>query len=242
MGAPEKRRRSVPEPRAEQPAPRLIPAVASWPFDHETELRACGAARVAGVDEAGRGPLAGPVVAAAVVFHDDDCPDGVCDSKLLTPAAREAAFARLIECTAWSVGLAGVDEIGRLNILRAAHLAMRRAVDGLAPAPDFLLVDGLAVPGLPAPCRFLVRGEAQSASIAAASIIAKVTRDRVMERMHARWPIYNFARHKGYATPEHLAALAAHGPCPIHRAGFAPVRAAAEAAARAGAPGHGEAR
>lgn len=179
---------------------------------------------VAGVDEAGRGPLAGPVVAAAVVFPDRVCPDGVADSKSLTAAQREAAWHHIVSCAAWAVGAAEPDEIDRLNILRATHLAMRRAVEGLPTPPDFLLVDGLPAHGLPAPCRFLVKGERQSASIAAASIVAKVTRDRLMMAWHEQYPAYNFARHKGYGTPEHLRALAKHGPCPLHRQSFSPVR------------------
>lgn len=182
-------------------------------------------ARVAGVDEAGRGPLAGPVVAAAVVFHAPECPEGVLDSKALSPAQRDIAYDRILDCADWAVGMVGVEEIDRINILRATHLAMRRAVESLPCPPDFLLVDGLPVPGLPCPCRCLVKGERQSASIAAASIIAKVTRDRLMIDLHERYPAYNFARHKGYGTPEHLRALAEHGPCPLHRLTFAPVRA-----------------
>jgi ribonuclease HII len=199
-----------------------------WPFGHEDELRAFGYARVAGVDEAGRGPLAGPVVAAAVVFPEGICPEGVADSKVLSAARREELWERILECAEWSVGVADVAEIDALNILRATHLAMARAVNGLAPCPDFLLVDGLKVDGLPAPHRPLVKGERKSAGIAAASIVAKVTRDRLMVALHDQFPEYQFAQHKGYGTPEHLDALAAHGPCPHHRRSFAPVRECAD--------------
>lgn len=199
-----------------------------WPFGHEEELRGFGYVRVAGVDEAGRGPLAGPVVAAAVLFPDGVCPDGVADSKALTALRREAAYEAITACAEWAVGMADVPEIDALNILNATHLAMRRAVDGLAARVDFLLVDGLAVPNLPAPHRPLVKGESKSACIAAASILAKVTRDHLMDRLHARFPAYDFARHKGYGTPAHLRALAEHGPCPHHRLSFTPVRLAAE--------------
>ncbi|HEY3267764.1 MAG TPA: ribonuclease HII [Armatimonadota bacterium] len=194
------------------------------PMAHEAEIRALGYGRVAGVDEAGRGPLAGPVVAAAVVLVEDGCPPGVADSKVLTPARREEAYRRIVECACWAVGMCSPEEIDALNILRATHLAMRRALEGLSPCADFALVDGLPAKGLPLPNRCLVKGERQSASIAAASIIAKVTRDRLMLELHERYPIYNFARHKGYPTPEHVRALELHGPCPVHRRSFAPVR------------------
>jgi ribonuclease HII len=202
-----------------------------WPFGHEEELRTFGYARVAGVDEAGRGPLAGPVVAAAVYFPDGLCPDGVADSKALTAARREAALERIVACAVWAVGIADVAEIDALNILRATHLAMRRAVEAILPCPDFLLVDGLKVNGLPAPHLPLVKGERKSAGIAAASIIAKVTRDRLMTALHDEYPHYEFARHKGYGTADHLRALAEYGPCPHHRRSFAPVRLCLEARA-----------
>lgn len=187
--------------------------------------------RVAGVDEAGRGPLAGPVMAAAVVFPAG-VPRGLAalldDSKALSPARREAAFAALREAAAagraeLALAAASAAEIGRLNILRATHLAMARAVARLPAAPGLVLVDGNQAPPLPHPVRCVVGGDARSLSIAAASIIAKVVRDRAMARLDARWPQYGFAAHAGYATARHRAALAEHGPCPHHRRGFAPV-------------------
>lgn len=202
----------------------LLSEPSSWPFVHETACREKGFLRVAGVDEAGRGPLAGPVVAAAVVFPDASCPAGVADSKCLSPAQRDAAYDVLVRTVAWSVGIASVEEIDAWNILRATHLAMRQAIQGLDPCCDFVLVDGLPVPDLPCPSHNLVRGEHRSASIAAASIIAKVTRDRLMADMHALYPSYGFDRHKGYGTPQHLRALFENGPCPCHRQSFAPVR------------------
>ena len=197
-----------------------------WPFGHEEELRRFGYGRVAGVDEAGRGPLAGPVVAAAVVLPEGECPDDVMDSKALTALRREAAYARIVACAEWAVGIADPAEIDAMNIRNATHLAMRRAVAALATCPDFLLVDGLKVTGLPAPHRPLVKGERKSAGIAAASIVAKVTRDRMMAALHEMFPAYDFARHKGYGTAAHLRALAEHGPCPCHRLSYAPVRLA----------------
>jgi ribonuclease HII len=186
---------------------------------------------VAGVDEAGRGPLAGPVLAAAVVF-----PRGVPralaalldDSKQLTAARREQAFAALRLAAAkgiaeWALGAASAAEIGRLNILVATHLAMARAVARLPRAPTLVLVDGNRAPSLALPVQCVIGGDGLSLSIAAASILAKVTRDRAMTRLDARWPGYGFANHVGYATAAHRAALTALGACPHHRRGFAPV-------------------
>lgn len=194
-------------------------------------LEQAAGGRVAGVDEAGRGPLAGPVLAAAVVF-----PAGVPaalaamldDSKRLTAAARQAACAALWAAAArgeadCAVAAASAAEIGRLNILRATHLAMARAVARLRRPPDLALVDGNCAPPLACPVRCVVGGDGASLSIAAASILAKVTRDRAMARLDPRWPAYGFARHVGYPTASHRAALAAHGPCPHHRRGFGPV-------------------
>jgi ribonuclease HII len=190
-----------------------------------------GQGRVAGVDEAGRGPLAGPVVAAAVVFLQPPQRGLVAlidDSKRLKAAQREAAFAALREAAAAGVvecgiGAASATEIGRVNILRATHLAMARAVARLPALPDLALVDGNQAPLLPCPVRCLVGGDALSLSIAAASILAKVVRDRAMARLDPRWPGYGFARHAGYPTAAHLAALRSLGPCPHHRRGFGPV-------------------
>ncbi len=199
-------------------------------FRIERESAAPGQ-RVAGVDEAGRGPLAGPVMAAAVVFPRGVPPALAAlldDSKALKEAARLAAFAALLEARAGGVaelalGAASAEEIGRVNILRATHLAMARAVARLPRAPALVLVDGNQPPPLPHPVRCVVGGDARSLSIAAASILAKVVRDRAMVRLDARWPAYGFAAHRGYPTARHRAALVAHGPCPHHRRGFAPV-------------------
>ena len=182
---------------------------------------------VAGVDEAGRGPLAGPVVAAAVILDPDSPIAGLADSKTLSPRRRELLFdqirARALCC---SIASASVDEIDRLNILQATLLAMQRAVAGLRLLPQRVVVDGNRLPLLPMPATALVGGDAKMAAISAASILAKVQRDRWCEELHAAHPDYGFATHKGYPTPEHLAALRRHGPCEAHRRSFAPVRAA----------------
>lgn len=192
----------------------------------EMEARSSGFLHVAGVDEAGRGPLAGPVVAGAVMMPE--LPEelaGLNDSKQLTAAKRERLFLALLKCdhVVCSVGMASVEEIDRLNILRATHLAMARAVEGLALRADFCLVDGLPVKGLPVPHRAIVKGDGLSLSIAAASVLAKVTRDRMMTEADASYPQYGFAKHKGYGTKAHMEALRRHGPCPLHRRSFAPV-------------------
>ena len=191
----------------------------------ECALRARGFFSVAGLDEAGRGPLAGPVVAAAVILPENYTLTGLDDSKKLSAARREKLFASLASDprVIWATGTADVAEIDRLNILRATHLAMARAVKGLPRKPHHALVDGLPVRGLPVSHTALVGGDALSLSIAAASIMAKVTRDRHMVGLDERFPQYGFARHKGYGVREHLEALQRHGPCPIHRRSFAPV-------------------
>ena len=180
---------------------------------------------VCGVDEAGRGPLAGPVFAAAVILANDVTIDGLADSKKLT-ARKRMSLADEIRASAiaWSVASASVVEIDALNILRASLLAMRRAVVGLAVAPREVLVDGLHCPDLECPARAVVRGDAMIAAISAASILAKVTRDEAMLELHRRHPQYRFDRHKGYPTAAHLAALRAHGVSEVHRRSFAPVR------------------
>ena len=181
---------------------------------------------VAGVDEAGRGPLAGPLVAAAVILDDLQPIRGLADSKALTALKRERLFdeirARALCC---SVAQASVEEIDRLNILQATMLAMRRAVDGLRLTPHRVVVDGNRVPVLRMPVAAVVKGDAKVAAISAASILAKVTRDRLCDDLHQRFPHYGFDGHKGYPTPAHLAALREHGPCPEHRRSYAPVRA-----------------
>jgi ribonuclease HII len=179
---------------------------------------------IAGVDEAGRGPLAGPVVAAAVILERRNIPRGLNDSKKMTAEAREIAFAAILECAlAVGVGEASVDEIDFVNIRQATHLAMARAIRALAIAPMFALVDGNDAPALPCPCDTIVEGDGRSVSIAAASIVAKVTRDRLMRALHEEHPGYGWFSNKGYGTGEHLEALGRLGPCRHHRRSFAPV-------------------
>jgi len=197
-----------------------------WRTLAETEALLQGeAATVAGVDEAGRGPLAGPVVAAAVVLDLSHDWDGVGDSKLLSAARREALYARVLSrarAFAWCV--TGPRAIDRDNIRRATLASMRRAVDRLAVTPAVVLVDGNdRIPGLACAQQAVIDGDARCLSIAAASIVAKVVRDRIMERLDRVYPQYGFARHKGYGTAEHLAALREHGPCALHRMSYAPV-------------------
>ena len=186
-------------------------------------MRRLGFVRVAGVDEAGRGCLAGPVVAAAVVLSPRRLA-GLRDSKLLTGAARERLYDRILgSCLGWGVGVRGAADVDRLNVHRASLAAMRDAVRGLSPLPDFVLVDAFRIPALFIPQRGVVGGDRLCACIAAASIVAKVTRDREMVGLHRSDDRYGFDRHKGYATPGHLAALARHGPSPAHRRTFRPM-------------------
>ena len=181
--------------------------------------------KIAGVDEAGRGPLCGPVYAAAVILDPARPIDGLNDSKKLSEKKREALAPLIRErALAWAVGIATVEEIDRLNILHATMLAMRRAVEGLAVPPDQVLIDGNRVPpGLTMPARAIVGGDASEAAISAASILAKTGRDHEMMALAVLYPQYGIAKHKGYPTAEHLAALRMHGPSPIHRRSFAPV-------------------
>jgi ribonuclease HII len=182
---------------------------------------------VAGVDEAGRGPLAGPVSAAAVILHPAGSIPGLADSKTLSPPQREMLDDRIrAEALAWSIGWASVEEIDRINILQATLLAMRRAVAGLASPPNQVLVDGNRCPELACETRAIVRGDSSVPVIGAASIVAKVARDRLMRDLDLRFPEYGFAVHKGYPTKAHLDALRRFGPCAVHRTSFAPVRAA----------------
>jgi ribonuclease HII len=185
------------------------------------------AARVCGVDEAGRGPLAGAVYAAAVILDDPPPIAGLADSKKLSARRREALAQEIRRrAVAWAVASATVEEIDRLNILQAALLAMRRAVAALDPVPESIVVDGLQVPRVAMPARAVVRGDATVPAISAASILAKVARDAAMLELHAAYPDYGFDRHKGYGTALHLAALRTLGPTAAHRRSFAPVRAA----------------
>jgi ribonuclease HII len=191
------------------------------PSYYEFSLRSHEPLCIAGVDEVGRGPLAGPVIAAAVIFPPAARLPGINDSKQLTARQREALFP-LIRKKALAIGLGSVaaEEVDRINILQAALKAMKTAVLRLAISPDLLLVDGHRALDLPLPQQCLIRGDARSLTIGAASIVAKVIRDKIMESCHIRFPEYNFPGNKGYGTREHLAALRRHGPCPLHRRTF----------------------
>ena len=202
-------------------------------FEFERALWSRGMARIAGVDEAGRGPLAGPVVAAAAVlpaiWAQSGLPDelvGLNDSKQLTANQREQFFTFLTACgeVAFAIAQVEAEQIDAINILRATHCAMNEALARLRPPPEHVLVDGRPVKSLQFPQTAIVKGDARSYSVAAASVLAKVARDRLMVEYSLRWPVYGFAEHKGYGTPQHLAALTEHGPCPIHRRSFAPLR------------------
>lgn len=199
----------------------------------ERDLLEAGCQRFAGVDEAGRGPLAGPVVAAAVILPKTWIQNGLPpelrslnDSKKLTPMQRDDFFERLSATVGVEhrVAMADAATIDAINILKATHQSMNQALRELVPIPDHALVDGNRVPSLIIPQTALVKGDSRSYSIAAASIFAKVTRDRWMDQADQQWPEYGFAKHKGYPTSEHLEALRRYGPCPIHRLSFAPLR------------------
>ena len=196
----------------------------SAPYHYEARAWKTGVTRLAGIDEAGRGPLAGPVVAAAVIIGPERRIKGLADSKLLTAEQRDALFERITErAVAIGVGIVDHETIDRINILQATRRAMIEALAALSVAPDFVITDFVALRDLTCPQRNLVDGDARCASVAAASIIAKVTRDRLMLEADRTFPEYGFARHKGYATPEHLAALDRLGPCPLHRRTFSGV-------------------
>jgi ribonuclease HII len=189
----------------------------------ENALRRVGFVHVAGVDEVGRGCLAGPVVAAAVVLHPDKHIAGVCDSKAVQAAERERLYERILEhSVAWAVAEADPAEIDRINIHQASLRAMQRAILALAPLPDIVLVDAFRVPELPMAQRGVLHGDRRCSAIAAASIVAKVTRDRQMLELHGRDPRYGFDRHKGYATADHLDAVARFGYSDVHRRSFRP--------------------
>lgn len=179
---------------------------------------------VAGVDEAGRGPLAGAVIAAAVILDPENNIEGLADSKKLTEQKREQLFILIQErALSWSIGRAEVEEIDRINILQATLVAMQRAVAGLKISPDLALIDGNQIPQLTCHARAIIKGDETECAISAASILAKVTRDREMVLLDQQFPQYQFAKHKGYPTKEHLAALEKFGPCSIHRRSYAPV-------------------
>jgi ribonuclease HII len=193
-------------------------------YTYEKELIAQGKQYLAGVDEVGRGPLAGPVVAAAVILPWGIKLYGLNDSKKVTKTKREQLTLLIKEkAVAWAIGTATVEEIARLNIYHASVLAMSRAVDSLTTMPDHLLIDAVKIPQLNLPQTPIIGGDGQSASIAAASIIAKTYRDQLMDEYHQIYPQYGFDKHKGYPTPEHLQALKEHGPAPIHRVSYGPV-------------------
>ena len=194
-------------------------------YAFEEDARACGYRHVAGLDEAGRGPLAGPVVGAAVILPRRCSLPGLDDSKTVNPTERETLFSVITRCArAWGVGMASAAEIDTLNILQATRLAWRRAVHQLEVFPDFLLIDGHLGADFSIPHRPVIHGDRLSCSIAAASILAKVFRDRMMCAYHQCDPRYQFHRHKGYPTPEHLRLLRRFGPSPVHRRAFGPVR------------------
>jgi ribonuclease HII len=194
------------------------------PYRYEGVAWRDGVGRVAGLDEAGRGPLAGPVVAAAVVIAPDRRIRHLADSKVLRAERREELFTVIHE-RAVAVGVGIVDQltIDRINILEATRVAMKLALHDLGVVPELVITDFVSLRDLPCPQKNLVDGDARCATVAAASIVAKVTRDRIMAEADKQFPEYGFARHKGYGTPEHLAALDLHGPCPHHRKSFAPV-------------------
>ncbi len=190
-------------------------------LDFDSQFKQNGVRILCGTDEAGRGPLAGPVVAAACILPDGFLPDGLDDSKKLTERRREKLYDIITEnAIAWCAAYATPEEIDEHNILEASLLAMRRAIDGLSVKPDFVLVDGNVNRGFQLPAKAIVGGDALSPSIAAASIIAKVTRDRLCADYETLYPQYGFAKHKGYPTPAHKLAVYEHGPCPIHRRSF----------------------
>ena len=191
------------------------------------ERSACdaGAVRIAGLDEAGRGPLAGPVVAAAVVFPEGLLIPGVTDSKQLTEAQREQYYALIVDAAvAYGIGIVDERTIDEINIREASIIAMERSLDAISPAPDHLLIDGnFTLPRISIPQKTIIKGDCLSHSIAAASILAKVTRDRLMRELHGRYPQYNFHKHKGYGTKEHIDLIRLHGPCEAHRKSFQPI-------------------
>jgi ribonuclease HII len=194
-------------------------------FRYEKKLRATGIARIAGIDEAGRGALAGPVVAAAVILPEKFRHRRLNDSKQLASELREEIYCELVSNAElrWGIGIIDSIEIDRINILRASHRAMRAAIEALLEPPEHVLIDGLPVIPFPLPQTAVIDGDCISLSIAAASVIAKVTRDRMMRDFCAQFPQYCFGQHKGYGTELHLLRLHEHGPCPIHRRSFEPV-------------------
>jgi ribonuclease HII len=193
-------------------------------YRHDEDLRNNGFQRIAGIDEAGRGPLAGPVVAAAVVLRGNTRIKGLRDSKKVPEKERESLFIEIQDMALdIGIGIVNHEDIDRINILRASKLAMKLAVENLSELPDFLVIDAVSLPSIPIKQLFPIKGESVSASVAAASIIAKVTRDRLMLEYHNQYPQYNFNKHKGYSTKEHMELIQLYGPCPIHRKSFCKV-------------------
>lgn len=198
-----------------------------WQLEQKAALK--GYKYIAGVDEAGRGPLAGPVVSAAVILPKDFTCPGIDDSKKLSEKKRALLFPQIKDsAVAVGVGICSHIEIDRINILQASLLSMKRAVDNLSRPPDFLLIDGKFTIDSPLDQSAVIKGDSKSVSIAAASIIAKVTRDAIMKDLHEQYPVYDFDRHKGYPTKAHKAAILTHGPCPVHRKTFKGVKEAAD--------------
>ena len=219
-------RLAVGEHVRELPAPRRILHKALMTLDFETSRLRAGFCHVVGIDEAGIGPWAGPVVAAAVWLDPDALPKGLADSKALSSQRREACYEEIMRLAKVGVGIADVTRIDRDNVLRASHWAMGEAVRALSFAPDLAAIDGVHAPDVGCMVETVIGGDAKIASIAAASIIAKVTRDRLMAQLSAQYPGYGFERHMGYGTAQHRAAIAALGVTPIHRRSFRPVKAA----------------
>lgn len=212
------------KPRSDRTADLFSDDLLPDPLLFERRAHEAGYVRIAGIDEAGRGPLAGPVVAAAVVLPEGLLIEGLTDSKKVPAPVRERLFDVIRDrAVSFGIGSADVCTIDKVNIREATIIAMERALEELTPSPDFLLIDALTLPRSPLPQNSLIRGDCRSHSIAAASILAKVTRDRIMHDLHEQFPQYNFRRHKGYGTQEHLALLAEHGPCEAHRKTFSPV-------------------
>ncbi len=212
------------KPHPDPPDDLFGDALACDPLFFERRAQASGYTCIAGLDEAGRGPLAGPVVAAAVVLPADLLISGLTDSKQVPEPAREGLFNTIRElAVCYGIGIADEQTIDDVNIYQATIIAMERALETLVPRPDYLLLDAITLPRIALPQNPLIKGDCRSHSIAAASILAKVTRDRLMLKLHEKYPQYNFQKHKGYGTREHLALLQKHGPCEAHRKTFKPV-------------------
>jgi ribonuclease HII len=212
------------EPHPDRTADLFSNELECDPLFFERSSHEAGYRCIAGLDEAGRGPLAGPVVAAAVVLPDGLLIPGLTDSKQVPEHERERLFEVIrIEAVCFGIGIADEQTIDLVNILQATIIAMERALQALNPQPDYLLLDAISLPRVPLPQKPIIKGDCRSHTIAAASILAKVTRDRMMQELHKKYPHYNFQKHKGYGTKEHLLLLREHGPCDAHRKTFNPV-------------------